>query len=60
MNYQRKSTMQPASAFKIMEMLGYDQRTLERIYYYVEDEGLIKTFALGSTQKCMEQQAGNS
>ena len=59
MNYQRKSTMQPASAFKIMEMLGYDQRTLERDYY-VEDEGLIKTFALGSTQKCMEQQAGNS
>jgi hypothetical protein len=51
--------MQPASAFKIMEMLGYDQRTLERDYY-VEDEGLIKTFALGSTQKCMEQQAGNS
>jgi hypothetical protein len=30
-----------------MDMLGYDQKTLERIYYYLEDEGLIKTFALG-------------
>lgn len=55
---------QPVSAFKIMDMLGYDQKTLERIYYYLEDEGFIKTFALGGdftiTQKCIEQQAGNS
>jgi CTP-dependent riboflavin kinase len=58
------STRQPVSAFKIMEMLGYDQKTLERIYYYLEDEGLIKTFALGGnftiTQKYIEQQAGHS
>ena len=32
------STRQPVSAFKIMDMLGYDQKTLERIYYYLEDE----------------------
>jgi hypothetical protein len=58
------STGQPVSAFKIMGMLGYDQKTLERIYYYLEDDGLIKTFALGGeftiTQKCIEQQAGHS
>jgi hypothetical protein len=58
------STMQPVSAFKIMDILGYDQKTLERIYYYLEDEGLIKTFALGGdftiTQKCTEQQASDS
>lgn len=58
------STRQPVSAFKIMEMLGYDQKTLERIYYYLEDEGLIKTFALGGkftiTQRCIEQQAVDS
>jgi hypothetical protein len=55
---------QPVSAFKIMDILGYDQKTLERIYYYLEDEGLIKTFALGGdftiTQKCIEQQADDS
>ena len=39
--------MQPVSAFKIMDMLGYDKKTLERIYFYLEDEGLIKTFELG-------------
>ncbi|SRR5215207_1092259 len=38
---------QPVSAFKIMDLLGLDQKTLERIYYYLEDEGLIKTYALG-------------
>jgi DNA-binding transcriptional regulator YhcF (GntR family) len=41
-----------------MEMMGYDQKTLERIYYYLEDEGFIKTYALGGdftiTQKCIE------
>jgi hypothetical protein len=43
-----------------MDNLGYDKETLERIYYYLEEEGLIKTFALGGeftiTQKCIEQQ----
>ena len=57
------STRQPLSAFEIMDTLGYDQKTLERIYYYLEDEDLIKTFALGGkftiTQKCIEQQQGN-
>jgi hypothetical protein len=58
------NTSHPVSAFKIMEMSGYDQKTLERIYYYLEDEGLIKTHALGGdftiTQKCIEQQDGDS
>jgi hypothetical protein len=58
------STSKLLSALKIMDMLGYDQKTLERIYYYLEDEGLIKTFALGGdftiTQKGIEQQAGDS
>jgi predicted transcriptional regulator len=44
-----------------MDMLGYDKKTLERIYFYLEDEGLIKTFTLGGkftiTQKGTEQQA---
>src|SRR5829696_832533 len=41
------SNKKPISAFKIMDILGYDKETLERIYYYLEEEGLIKTFALG-------------
>jgi len=53
------SLAQPVSAFKIMDILGYDKKTLERIYFYLEDEGLIKTFALGGeftiTQKGIEQ-----
>jgi DNA-binding MarR family transcriptional regulator len=60
----RENTSQPVSAFKIMEMLGYDQKTLERIYYYLEDEGFIKTYASGGdftiTQKCIEQHGGDS
>jgi DNA-binding transcriptional regulator YhcF (GntR family) len=44
-----------------MDILSYDKNTLERIYNYLEDEGLIKTFALGgeftTTQKCIEQQS---
>jgi hypothetical protein len=42
------SNKKPVSAFKIMDILGYDKEALERIYYYLEDEGLIKTFALGA------------
>ena|SRR5215204_1300352 len=58
------SPTQPVSAFKIMDILGYDKKTLERIYFYLEDEGLIRTYALGGdftiTQKCIKQQAGDS
>jgi hypothetical protein len=39
-------------------------KKLERIYYYLEDEGLIKTYAIGGdftiTQRCIEQQGGDS
>ncbi len=53
------SPTQPVSAFKIMDILGYDKKTLERIYFYLEDEGIIRTYALGGkftiTQKCIEQ-----
>ena len=41
------SDMRIVSAFEITEELGYDQRTLERVHFYLEVEGLIKTFAVG-------------
>ena len=56
------SSMTPVSAFEIMDILGYDQKTMESIYYYLEDEGLIKSFAIGGkftiTSKSMERAEG--
>lgn len=46
------------SAFDIGNSLGYDQGTIERVYFYFQDEGVIKPFALGGkftiTQKGIE------
>jgi predicted transcriptional regulator len=35
------------NAFKIMSSSNYDKETIERIYFYLVDEGLIKPFATG-------------
>lgn len=39
--------MQEVNASKIMEGQGYDIETIERIYFYLVDEGVIKGVALG-------------
>ncbi len=38
---------QHLNAFKIMSSSNYDKETIERIYFYLVDEGLIKPFATG-------------
>ena len=35
------------NAFKIMSSSNYDKETVERIYFYLVDEGLIKPFSTG-------------
>jgi hypothetical protein len=42
-----KGRMQEVNASKIMEGQGYDIETIERIYFYLVDEGVIKGVALG-------------
>jgi predicted transcriptional regulator len=47
------------NAFEIMSSSNYDKETIERIYFYLVDEGLIKPFATGGeltiTPKGIEQ-----
>lgn len=38
---------QHLNAFKIMSSSNYDKETIERIYFYLVDEGLIKPFPTG-------------
>jgi hypothetical protein len=51
--------MKYLDAFEIMSSLGYDKETIERIYFYLLDEGDIKSFATGGkftvTHKGIEQ-----
>jgi hypothetical protein len=53
------SSTQHLNAFEIMRSLGYDKETIERIYFYLLDEGHIKSFATGGeftiTRKGIEQ-----
>jgi hypothetical protein len=46
------------NSLDIGNMLGYDQRTVERIHFYFQDEGVIKPIAIGGvftiTQKGIE------
>jgi hypothetical protein len=55
----RGSSTELLSSFDIGNMLGYDQKTIERIYFYFQDEGVIKPFATGGkftiTNKGIEQ-----
>jgi hypothetical protein len=41
------SDIKPVSAFGIADALGYDQKTLEKIYFYLQDEEIIKPYAIG-------------
>ncbi len=42
-----KGPKQQINTSKIMESLGYDKETYERIYFYYVDDGVINGFALG-------------
>jgi predicted transcriptional regulator len=44
MSNQKKSIV---NLFKIGEPLGIEKEKLERIYFYLEDEGLVDFYALG-------------
>jgi hypothetical protein len=53
------SSIESLNAFEIMRSLSYDNETIERIYFYLVDEGDIKSFATGGkftvTRKGIEQ-----
>ena len=39
-----------------MNLLGYDQKTLERIHFFYQDEGVIKPYATGGTFTITDEQ----
>jgi tetratricopeptide (TPR) repeat protein len=43
----KESAKQQFNAFEIMESLGYDKETIERIYFYLVDDESVTPFALG-------------
>ena len=50
------SSGKPVSAHEIMNLLGYDQKTLERIHFFYQDEGVIKPYATGGTFTITDEQ----
>jgi hypothetical protein len=52
------SSSKDLNSLDIGKMLGYDQKTIERIHFYFQDEGVIKPIAIGGlfniTPKGME------
>jgi hypothetical protein len=52
------SSSKDLNSVEIGKMLGFDQRTIERIHFYFQDEGVIKPIAIGGlfniTPKGME------
>jgi hypothetical protein len=54
----KRSSSEDLNSLDIGKMLGYDQRTTERIHFYFQDEGVIKPIAIGGlfniTTKGME------